>query len=81
LYILDMFNPDIGPLIAGPEIDSPYNALMLTQNYHLLFGEFEIYFEQKDTSIERTYVIDSTERRPFLWNPLISSYPGTSSQS
>ncbi|KAH1348823.1 hypothetical protein KXW65_003965, partial [Aspergillus fumigatus] len=70
LYILDMFDPDIGPLIAGPEIDSPYNALTLTHNYHRLFGEFEIYFEQKGPSTERTYVIDSTEQRPFLRDPL-----------
>ncbi|KAH8433748.1 HNH endonuclease signature motif containing protein [Aspergillus melleus] len=66
LYILDMFDPDIGPLIGGPEIDSPYNALTLTLNHHRLFGEFEIYFEQKDPSLGRTYTIDSTEQRPFL---------------
>ncbi|KAI2864667.1 hypothetical protein CBS76997_11201 [Aspergillus niger] len=67
LYILDMFDPpDIGPLIAGPEIDSPYNALTLTHNYHRLFGEFEIYFEQKDPTIECTYVIGSSEQRPYL---------------
>ncbi|KAK1142637.1 hypothetical protein N8T08_007441 [Aspergillus melleus] len=70
LYILDMFGPDIGPLIAGPEIDSPYNALTLTLNHHRLFGEFEIYFEQKDPSLGRTYTIDPTERRPFLRDSL-----------
>jgi hypothetical protein len=70
LYILDIFNPDIGPLIAGPEINSPYNALTLTHNYHQLFGEFEIYFKQKDPTLERTYIINSTKQRPFLRDPL-----------
>lgn len=65
-----MFDPDIGPLTTGPEIDNPYNALTLTRNYCRLFGEFEIYFEQKDPSIERTYVIDSPAQRPFLRDPL-----------
>lgn len=65
-----MFDPDIGPLIAGPEIDSPYNALTLTHNYHRLFGEFEIYFQRKDPGIARIYTIDSMEQRPYLRDPL-----------
>lgn len=65
-----MFDPDIGALIAGSDIDNPYNALTLTLNYHRLFGEFEIYFEQKDSKNERIYIIDSTEQRPFLRDAL-----------
>lgn len=65
-----MFDSDLGPLIAGSEIDSPYNALTLTLDYHRLFGESEIYFEQKDPSLGRTYTIDSTEQRPFLRHSL-----------
>lgn len=44
LYILDMFDSDIGPLIAGSEIDNPYNALTL-HSYYQLFRECEINFE------------------------------------
>jgi hypothetical protein len=40
-----MFDPGITHLIDGPNIDSPSNALTLTVDNHLLFGEFQIYFE------------------------------------
>ncbi|KAF5865343.1 hypothetical protein ETB97_004153 [Aspergillus alliaceus] len=70
LHFLNMFDPDISPLIAGPDIDNPYNALTLTHNYHRLFGEFEIYFKQKDPENDRIYIIDSTEQRPFLRDAL-----------
>ncbi|KAF4764967.1 hypothetical protein HAV15_003270 [Penicillium sp. str.  len=49
-------------------LDIRMNALTLTLNYHRLFGEFKIYFEP--TGTRHKYRIDSTERSPFLRNPL-----------
>ncbi|KAF9243354.1 hypothetical protein DTO027I6_7540 [Penicillium roqueforti] len=63
LRILDIFDPGIIHLIDGP-----MNALTLTLDYHRLFGEFKIYFEH--TGIQHQYRIDSTERSPFLRDPL-----------
>ncbi|KAJ5677682.1 uncharacterized protein N7477_003315 [Penicillium maclennaniae] len=71
LRILDMFDPGIIYLIDGPKIDSPTNALTLTLDYHRLFGEFQIYFER--TGTRHQYRIDSTERSPFLRDPLFPS--------
>lgn len=68
LKILDMFDPGIVHLIEYPRIDSPLNALTLTLDYHRLFGEFQIYFEP--TGEPYQYRIDSTERSPFLRDPL-----------
>lgn len=65
-----MFDPDIRPLIAGPEIDSPYNALTLTQDHHRAFGAFEIYFKQKDPAIPHVFTIDSVEHIPCLRDPV-----------
>ncbi|KIE01369.1 hypothetical protein MAJ_02710, partial [Metarhizium majus ARSEF 297] len=45
LNILNMFDNGITHLIQGPKIDRPRNALTLTPNLHLLFGDFQIYFE------------------------------------
>ena len=44
------------------------NALTLTLDYHRLFGEFQIYLEP--TGVPYEYRIDSTERSPFLRDPL-----------
>lgn len=63
-----MFDPGIIHLIEYPKIDSPMNALTLTLDYHRLFGEFQIYFEP--TGMPYEYRIDSTERIPFLRDPL-----------
>ncbi|KAI1833893.1 hypothetical protein DTO006G1_349 [Penicillium roqueforti] len=71
LRILDMFDPGIIHLIDGP-----MNALTLTLDYHRLFGEFKIYFEHTGTQYQ--YRIDSTERSPFLRDPL---FPVTRSLS
>ncbi|KAA8642979.1 HNH endonuclease signature motif containing protein [Aspergillus tanneri] len=68
LRILDMFDPGVIHLIDGPKIDSPLNAVTLTLDYHRLFGEFQIYFEP--TGVPYQYRIDSTERSPFLRDPL-----------
>lgn len=45
LKILNMFDNDIVHLIEGPEINRPRNALTLTHSLHLLFADFQVYFE------------------------------------
>ncbi|KLJ05386.1 hypothetical protein EMPG_11133 [Blastomyces silverae] len=67
-HILKIFDPDVIYLIEGEDIDSPKNALTLTQKYHRLFGEFEIYFEPTDEKYK--YKISTTEERPFLRDSL-----------
>lgn len=64
LQILDMFDPGIIHLIDGPAMDSPRNALTLTNHYHQLFGQFQIHFEA--TGRRDEYKIDLTRRRPHL---------------
>lgn len=53
-----MFDSDVAHLIDGPEIDRPRNALTLTNNLHLFFGDFQIYFEPVDEA-SNTYRIDT----------------------
>lgn len=53
-----MFDTDIAHLIEGPDIDRPRNALTLTNNLHLFFGDFQIYFEPVD-DLPNTYKIDT----------------------
>ena len=69
LKILNMFDNDIGRLIEGPDIDRPYNALTLTVNLHIFFGEFQIYFESVDGE-PNTYRIDTFLPPPILNNLL-----------
>ncbi|TWU70658.1 hypothetical protein ED733_001429 [Metarhizium rileyi] len=58
LKILNMLDNGIAHLIQGPEIDRPRNALTLTYNLHLLFGDFQIYSEP--TGVEpNTYRINT----------------------
>jgi hypothetical protein len=40
-----MFDPGVIYLIEGPNIDRPVNAFTLTNYFHQLFGDFDIYFE------------------------------------
>jgi hypothetical protein len=63
-----MFDNGILPLIEGPEIDRPRNALTLTLDFHRLFGGFEVYFEPT-TQTPHTYRIDST-RSDITRNPI-----------
>ncbi|GFF55641.1 hypothetical protein IFM58399_10123 [Aspergillus lentulus] len=58
-FLPHMFGPGITHLIDGPNIDSPSNALTLTVDNHLLFGEFQIYFEP--TGRPHEYRIHSAE--------------------
>jgi hypothetical protein len=59
-----MFDPGIIHLIDGPAMDSPRNALTLTNHYHQLFGQFQIHFEA--TGERDEYKIDLSRRRPHL---------------
>ena len=43
-----MFDVGVADMISGPEIDQPRNALTLTGNLHVEFGDFEIYFDLID---------------------------------
>jgi hypothetical protein len=66
-----MFDIGVAELIQGPEIDRPRNALTLTNFFHQLFGDFQVYFEPvpgKDhTYTIRTLVTeDHFFRRPAL---------------
>jgi hypothetical protein len=68
-----MFDPGVITLIDGPCIDRPINALTLTQHFHRLFGDFEIYFEpltDLDVPTLHTYKIDSTQSFSILRDPL-----------
>ncbi|OAA37386.1 hypothetical protein NOR_07085 [Metarhizium rileyi] len=65
LQILNMFDHGVSHLIDGPEIDRPRNALTLTHNLHLLFGDFQIYFEPVDGEAN-TYRIDTFLPPAFL---------------
>src|ERR1700733_119862 len=40
-----MFDPGIIHLIEVPNINRPANTLTLTNHFHQLFGDFDIYFE------------------------------------
>ncbi|RSL86880.1 hypothetical protein CEP52_015693, partial [Fusarium oligoseptatum] len=45
LAILNMFDSGAAYLIEGVDIDRPGNALTLTQNLHISFGDFQVFFE------------------------------------
>jgi HNH endonuclease len=52
-----MFHPKAREQIGGPDIDVPGNAICLTLDFHIVFGDFKIYFELK--SAPSTYLIDA----------------------
>ncbi|KAH7119483.1 hypothetical protein B0J13DRAFT_589968 [Dactylonectria estremocensis] len=58
LAILNMFDSGATYLIEGTDIDRPRNALTLTHNLHILFGDFAVFFEPVDQQA-RTYRIDT----------------------
>ncbi|KAL6353677.1 hypothetical protein LRP88_12990 [Fusarium phalaenopsidis] len=58
LSILNMFDCGAAYLIEGAEIDRPGNALTLTHNLHMLFGDFRIFFTPVDQQ-SHTYLIDT----------------------
>ena len=53
-----MFDSGVAHLIEGTEIDRPRNAITLGVRLHLLFGDFEVFFQPVDYE-EHTYRIDS----------------------
>jgi hypothetical protein len=71
-----MFDPGLASLIEGSNIDRPINAFTLTQEFHRVFGDFEIYFEptpSPDSGIQtqHTYKIDSTRSIKVLRHPML----------
>lgn len=65
--ILNMFDYGVIHLIDGVDIDQPINALTLTVDLHILFGDFQIYFQPTfDAQTSPTYTISLTKPVPFL---------------
>ncbi|KAI0443156.1 hypothetical protein F4803DRAFT_333530 [Xylaria telfairii] len=60
LAILNMFDIGVVHEIEGSNIDRPRNALTLTHDNHLAFGNFEIFFEHV---ADHTYRIDTLKSR------------------
>ncbi|RTE81772.1 hypothetical protein BHE90_003724 [Fusarium euwallaceae] len=53
-----MFDSGAAYLIEGVDIDRPGNALTLTQNLHISFGDFQVFFEPNGNE-PHTYRIDT----------------------
>ncbi|OJD26072.1 hypothetical protein ACJ73_02554 [Blastomyces percursus] len=64
LLVLNMFDPGVVPLIEGPNIDHPINAVTLSKGAHALFGLFKLSFEAMDLSNhpQNTYAIHSSNQ-------------------
>ena len=54
-----MFDRGITRLIEGYDIDTPRNAISLTQDLHDLFGNFDIFFDPVPDQPPHTYRIQS----------------------
>jgi len=54
-----MFDSGVVHLIEGADIDRPRNAITLTHNLHLLFGDFRVFFEPVPNQQPHTYQIKS----------------------
>lgn len=52
-----MFDTDVAYLIEGTDIDRPRNAMTLTHNLHLFFGDFQVFFEPVPDQPPHTYRI------------------------
>ncbi|KAI9651453.1 MAG: hypothetical protein M1829_002817 [Trizodia sp. TS-e1964] len=59
LNTLHMFDSNLCAEIEGIAIDRPTNALLLTSNFHSLFGQFQVYFDQQDEE-PNTYIVRVT---------------------
>lgn len=60
LAILNMFDPGVTHLVEGIEIDRPRNAISLTLEFHIQFGNFDAYFEPAqppDTHPPQTHAV------------------------
>ena len=54
-----MFNDSVVYLIKDTNIDRPRNVIILTHDFHQLFGGFKVYLEPKGSK-PHTYYINST---------------------
>jgi hypothetical protein len=66
-----MFDPGIIHLIEGSNIDRPANALTLTNHFHQLFGDFDIYFEPTADQTQHSYKIDYVQSNSLFRDPLL----------
>ncbi|KAI1115900.1 hypothetical protein F5Y14DRAFT_409677 [Nemania sp. NC0429] len=64
--ILDMLDPGIGCWMEGSDVDRPRNALTLTRPFHVLFGDFKVFFEPVPYAQAHTYRINSFLSRYIL---------------
>lgn len=55
-----MFDYDVSHVIDGVRIDRPHNAISLTRDIHVGFGNFQIFFEPI-SGCEHTYRVQSFE--------------------
>ncbi|KAI9733994.1 MAG: hypothetical protein M1834_002651 [Cirrosporium novae-zelandiae] len=69
LAILNMFDPNILHSINGECIDKPTNAITLRHDFHIMFGDFQIFFDPIEDQ-PHTYKIDSTETVDSLRLPI-----------
>ncbi|KAI3320936.1 hypothetical protein HD806DRAFT_537590 [Xylariaceae sp. AK1471] len=69
LAILNMFDSGVVYMIEGGDIDRPRNALTLTRDFHVYFGEFKIFFEPVLDSQPHTYRMNSFLSRLLLRDP------------
>ncbi|KAI1111678.1 hypothetical protein F5Y14DRAFT_424437 [Nemania sp. NC0429] len=70
LAVLNMLDSGVVNLINGTDIDQPHNAITLTIFLHLLFGNFQVFFESQDLQ-PHTYRIQSFYRRRLMSNPAL----------
>ncbi|KAI9651950.1 MAG: hypothetical protein M1829_001998 [Trizodia sp. TS-e1964] len=59
LNTLHMFDSNLVAEIEGIAIDRPTNALLLTKNWHDIFGQFKVYFDQIEEE-PNTYTVRVT---------------------
>ncbi|KAF2963113.1 hypothetical protein GQX73_g10461 [Xylaria multiplex] len=71
LAVLNMFDNGVVHLINGTDIDLPRNAITLTSFLHLLFGNFQVFFESAQDLQPHTYQIHSFHPRHLLRDPAL----------
>ncbi|KMU72435.1 hypothetical protein CISG_03084 [Coccidioides immitis RMSCC 3703] len=85
LRITNMFDCDVSYLIDGINIDRPFDAMSLTCDLYMIFGNFHIFFNSEPISDqENTYKIDTfllAAALPELQLPITRTLCLTSDQS
>ncbi|KAK5631465.1 hypothetical protein RRF57_007179 [Xylaria bambusicola] len=71
LAVLNMFDSGIVHLINGSNINRPRNAITLTTFFHLLFSNFQVFFESITDQQPHTYRINSFHPRHLLREPAL----------